>query len=53
MDVDRTNSFSHREKLTVNFSQEFCADCYAIEARFAAIVDLFPISDGLIIEPSN
>src|SRR5919199_1073723 len=39
MDVDRTNSLNHREELTVNFSQEFCADCYAIEARFAAIVD--------------
>ncbi|HEY9624675.1 MAG TPA: PAS domain S-box protein, partial [Crinalium sp.] len=39
MDVDRTNSLNHRKEFTLNFSQEFCADCYAIEARFAAIVD--------------
>ncbi|MBD1936989.1 PAS domain S-box protein [Microcoleus sp. FACHB-68] len=39
MDVDRTNSLNHREELTVNFAQEFCADCNAIEARFAAIVE--------------
>jgi PAS domain S-box-containing protein len=39
MNVDRTNSLNHREELTVNFHQEFCADCRAIEARFAAIVD--------------
>src|SRR5690349_8869437 len=39
MDVDRTNSLNHRKEFTLNFSQEFCADCHAIEARFAAIVD--------------
>lgn len=39
MNVDRTNSLNHREELAVNFPQEFCSDCYAIEARFAAIID--------------
>src|ERR687885_931700 len=39
MNVDRTNSLNHRKKLTINFPPEFCADCNAIEARFAAIVD--------------
>src|SRR5919202_381400 len=39
MNVDRTNSLNHRKELTVNFPPEFCADCNAIEARFAAIVD--------------
>ncbi|MDP8964808.1 MAG: PAS domain S-box protein, partial [Cyanobacteriota bacterium] len=39
MNVDRTNSLNHREELTRNFPQEFCADCHTSEARFAAIVD--------------
>ncbi len=39
MNVDRTNSLNHRKELTVNFPPEFCADCNAIEARLAAIVD--------------
>ncbi|MEG4346318.1 PAS domain S-box protein [Microcoleus sp. A003_D6] len=40
MNVERTNSLNHREELTVNFPQELCTDCQALEARrFAAIVD--------------
>ncbi|MEG4576486.1 PAS domain S-box protein [Microcoleus sp. N3A4] len=39
MNVERTNSLNHPEELTVNFSQELCTECQAIEARFAAIVD--------------
>jgi len=39
MNVDRTNSFNHREELTINFPQEFCAGCHTSEARFAAILD--------------
>ncbi|MBD2006313.1 MULTISPECIES: hybrid sensor histidine kinase/response regulator [Cyanophyceae] len=39
MKVDRTNSLNHREELTLNFTQEFCADCQVSGARFAAIVD--------------
>lgn len=39
MDVDRTNSLNHRKEFTVNFPQELCTDCHAIEMRFAAIVD--------------
>ena len=39
MNVDRTNSLNHREELTLNFTQEFCAGCHTSEARFAAIVD--------------
>ena len=39
MNVEGTNSFNHREELTVNFPQELCTDCQALEARFAAIVD--------------
>ena len=39
MNVDRTNSLNHRKEFTVNFSQELCTDCHAIESRFVAIVD--------------
>jgi len=40
MNVERTNSLNHREELTVNFPQERCTDCQALEARrFAVIVD--------------
>ena len=39
MNVERTNSLNHREELTVNFPQELCTDCQALEARFAVIVD--------------
>src|SRR4028118_466264 len=39
MNVEGTNSLNHREELTVNFPQELCTDCQALEARFAAIVD--------------
>ena len=39
MDVDRTNSLNHREDVTINFPQELCTDCQAIEARFAVIVN--------------
>ncbi len=39
MNVDHTNSLNHRKEFTVNFPQELCTDCKAIEARFAAIVD--------------
>lgn len=39
MNVERTNSLNHREELTVNFPQELCTDCHALEARFAVIVD--------------
>lgn len=39
MNVERTNSLNPREELTVNFPQELCTDCQALEARFAVIVD--------------
>jgi PAS domain S-box-containing protein len=39
MNVEGTNSLNHREELTVNFRQELCTDCQALEARFAVIVD--------------
>lgn len=40
MNVERTNSLNDREELTVNFPQELCTDCQALEARrFAVIVD--------------
>ncbi len=40
MNLERTNSLNHREDLTVNFPQELCTDCLALEARrFAVIVD--------------
>jgi hypothetical protein len=39
MNVERTNSLNHREELTVNFPQELCTDCQALEARFAVIVE--------------
>ncbi|MEG4088995.1 PAS domain S-box protein [Microcoleus sp. Pol12B4] len=40
MNVERTHSLNDREKLTVNFPQELCTDCQALEARrFAVIVD--------------
>ena len=39
MNVEGTNSLNPREELTVNFAQELCTDCQALEARFAAIVD--------------
>ena len=39
MNVEGTNSLNHREDLTVNFPQELCTDCQALEARFAVIVD--------------
>ncbi|MEG4213614.1 PAS domain S-box protein [Microcoleus sp. S13_B4] len=39
MNVERTHSLNDREELTVNFPQELCTDCQALEARFAAIVD--------------
>ncbi|MEG4442700.1 PAS domain S-box protein [Microcoleus sp. AT9_B5] len=40
MNVERTHSLNDREELTVNFSQELCTDCQALEARrFAVIVD--------------
>lgn len=40
MNVERTHSLNDREELTVNFPQELCTDCQALEARrFAVIVD--------------
>src|SRR4028118_206306 len=39
MNVERTNSLNHPKEFTVNFPQELCTDCQAIEARFGAIVD--------------
>ncbi|MEG4941051.1 PAS domain S-box protein [Microcoleus sp. F4-D5] len=39
MNVEGTNSLNHREELTVNFRQELCTNCQALEARFAVIVD--------------
>ncbi|MEG4349285.1 PAS domain S-box protein [Microcoleus sp. LAD1_D3] len=40
MNVERTPSLNDREELTVNFPQELCTDCKALEARrFAVIVD--------------
>jgi PAS domain S-box-containing protein len=39
MNVEPTNSLNHRKEFTVNFPQELCTDCQALEARFAAMVD--------------
>ncbi|AFZ06993.1 multi-sensor hybrid histidine kinase [Oscillatoria nigro-viridis PCC 7112] len=40
MNVEGTHSLNDREELTVNFPQELCTDCQALEARrFAVIVD--------------
>ncbi|MEG4145598.1 PAS domain S-box protein [Microcoleus sp. Pol12B5] len=40
MNVERTHSLNDREELTVNFPQELCTDCQALEARrFAVIVE--------------
>ena len=40
MNVEGTHSLNDREELTVNFPQELCTDCQALEARrFAVIVE--------------
>ncbi|MEG5063186.1 PAS domain S-box protein [Microcoleus sp. B3-A4] len=40
MNVERTNSLNDGQELTVNFPQELCTHCQALEARrFAVIVD--------------